>query len=246
MKRMLNGMIGFFLAGCFGSVFAAEATLQTMPISKVTTASQQSRMTPRQALQQLKAGNDRFLKGNLKQRDFLAQAKAASYGQYPWAIVLNCMDSRSVPELFFDQGLADLFTLRVAGNVLDDVLTGSMEFATKVVGARLIVVLGHTSCGAMSGACDGVSLGHLDSVLSKITPLVGKTKQETGLSQCTDPQLVNAIAKNNALNVARQIQEQSPIIRELIEKGQVGIVAGIHDIRTGEVTFFEEGKLIPQ
>lgn len=246
MKRAFNGMMCLFMAGCLNSAFAAEASLKTMPIAKITTSAQQSRMTPRQALQQLKAGNDRFIKGNLKQRDYLAQAKAASYGQYPWAVVLNCMDSRSVPELFFDQGLADLFTLRVAGNVLDDIMTGSMEFATKVVGARLIVVLGHTSCGAMSGACDGVNLGHLDSVLDKISPLVPETRKETGLTQCSDPKLVNALAKNNALHVAREIQEKSPIIRELIQKGEVGIVAGIHDIRTGEVTFFEDGKLIPR
>lgn len=231
------------------SAYAANDTAATvddsLPIAKVTTASKLMRITPRQALLRLKEGNQRFLSGNLQKRDYLAQAKMASYGQYPWAVVLNCMDSRSVPELFFDQGLADLFILRVAGNVLNDDILGSMEFATKAVGSRLIVVLGHTSCGAVVGACKGVHLGHLDSVLDKISPLVSPTKKETHLDSCTDPALIDAIAKNNALKVVQQIVQRSPIIKELIDQGQVGIVAGIHDIKTGQVTFFEEGRLLP-
>lgn len=232
------------------TAFAAEETAgvgnELLPIAKVTTASKQMQMSPKQALLRLKEGNQRFLNGHLQKRDYLAQAKMASYGQYPWAVVLNCMDSRSVPELFFDQGLADLFILRVAGNVLNDDILGSMEFATKAVGSRLIVVLGHTSCGAVVGACNGVHLGHLDSVLDKISPLVTPTKQETHLDSCTDSALINAIAKNNALLVARQIVQRSPIIKGLIDQGHVGIVAGMHDIKTGKVTFFEEGRLLPE
>ncbi|WED43308.1 carbonic anhydrase family protein [Legionella cardiaca] len=224
----------------------AETAEEVLTMGKTTSATTQQAMTPQDALNRLKEGNQRFLTNTMKQRDYLGQAKRSSYGQFPWAVVLNCMDSRSVPELIFDQGLADLFILRVAGNILNDDILGSMEYATKAVGSRLIVVLGHTSCGAVAGACEDVSLGHLDHVLDKIKPVVQPTKQEIGLKDCTKPELVNAIAKNNALNVARQILEKSPIISALVAKGQIGIVAGVHDLKTGKVTFFQEGRLLPQ
>ncbi|CEK11799.1 carbonic anhydrase [Legionella hackeliae] len=241
-KRIASGILA--LSCSFAGAYAVTAE-EVLTMGKTTSAETQQAMTPKQALQRLKDGNQRFLKNTKLNRDYLAQAKRSSYGQFPWAVVLNCMDSRSVPELLFDQGLADLFILRVAGNVLNEDILGSMEFATKAVGSRLIVVLGHTSCGAVAGACEDVKLGHLNHVLDKIKPVVGPTEKETGLDNCTKPELINAIAKNNALLVARQIQEQSPIIRELLAKGEIGIVAGIHDLRTGKVTFFEEGRLMP-
>lgn len=225
---------------------SAESAEEVLTFSKASSASTQQTMSPKDALMRLKEGNLRFLTNTMHKRNYLQQAKQASYGQFPWAVVLNCMDSRSVPELFFDQGLADLFTLRVAGNVLNDDILGSMEFATKAVGTRLIVVLGHSSCGAMAGACEGVSLGHLDDVLTKIKPVVEPTQKELSIKDCHKPELVDGIAKNNALRVAQQIQAQSPIISSLLAKGQIGIVAGIHDIKTGKVTFFEEGRLMPE
>lgn len=234
-------MVSVSFASC-----AAEVSEPSTALSQITSSSKQVQMTPKQALMRLKEGNQRFLNGSMKQRNYLAQAKMASYGQFPWAVVLNCMDSRSVPEIFFDQGLADLFILRVAGNIMNDDILGSMEFATKVVGSRLIVVLGHTSCGAVAGACDNVQLGHLNHVLDKIKPLVAPTMKTTGLDSCSKPELIDEIAKNNALQVAELIQKQSPIISELIAKGEVGIVAGIHDIKTGKVTFFEQGRLLPE
>ncbi|OCH98018.1 carbonic anhydrase [Legionella jamestowniensis] len=243
-KIIASGMLG--LLTCFFTVPGfAETAEEVLTMGKITSAATQQSMTPKEALQRLKEGNQRFLSQTKLSRDYLAQAKRSSYGQFPWAVVLNCMDSRSVPELFFDQGLADLFILRVAGNVLNEDILGSLEFATKAAGSRLIVVLGHTSCGAVAGACNDVSLGHLDHVLDKIKPVVGPTEKETGIKDCSKPELINAIAKNNALNVARQIREQSPIIRNLLDKGQIGIVAGVHDLRTGKVTFFEEERLIP-
>ena len=247
MRKQVNIIVRALLLSFFAAgLQAAESTVLIQPKSKVTSATTQQTMSPNEALERLKEGNQRFLTNNMKQRDYLAQAKNASYGQFPWAVVLNCMDSRSVPELFFDQGLADLFTLRVAGNVLNEDILGSMEFATKAVGSRLIVVLGHSSCGAVVGACQGVNLGHLDHVLDKIKPHVTSTEKEMGIHDCAKPELIDAIAKSNALHVARQIQEQSPIIKELVSKGQLGIVAGIHDIKTGKVTFFEEGRLLPK
>lgn len=217
----------------------------TIPIlGKTMTQTQQQQMTPKEALQRLKDGNQRFLTNQMKQRDYLKQAKQSSYGQFPFAVVLNCMDSRSIPELVFDQGLADLFTLRVAGNILNDDNLGSMEFATKVVGSRLIVVLAHTSCGAVAGACENVKLGHLTDVLDKIQPVVKPTMQATDLKNCADPKLVDAIAKANALQVVREIQARSPILQELVKSKKVGIVAGVHDIKTGQVVFFEEERSI--
>lgn len=227
-----------------GFVSAADADL--LLLGKTMTQTKQQQMSPQQALQRLKDGNQRFLTNKQVTRDYLKQAYQSSYGQYPFAVVLNCMDSRSVPEFFFDQGLADLFTLRVAGNVLNEDILGSMEFATKAVGARLIVVLAHTSCGAAAGACGGVKLGHLTDVLDKIQPVVAMSMKEQGTKNCSDPKLVDAIAKANALLVVKEIQERSPILKELVKSKQVGIVAGVHDIKTGQVQFFEEGRLVAE
>ncbi|MBA2652636.1 MAG: carbonic anhydrase [Tatlockia sp.] len=212
---------------------------------KLVTQAQQQEMTPQQALQRLKEGNQRFLSNQSLPRDYLKQAHQSFFGQFPYALILNCMDSRSIPELFFDQGLADLFTLRVAGNVLNNDILGSMEFATKVVGSRLIVVLAHTSCGAVSGACEGVKLGHLTDVIEKIKPVVEPTMQNQKTKNCTDPKLIDEIAKANALQVVKEIQKGSPIIKALIDSNQIGIVAGIHDIKTGQVQFFEEKRSVP-
>ncbi len=224
----------------------ASSADSTLLLGKTVTQEQQQQMTPKQALIRLKEGNQRFLSNNQISRDYLKQAKLASYGQYPFAVVLNCMDSRSVPELFFDQGLADLFTLRVAGNVLNDDILGSMEFAAKVVGSRLIVVLAHTSCGAVAGACGDVKLGHLTDVLDKIQPVVKPTMQQMDTKNCSDLKLVDAIAEANALHVVKEIQARSPILNEMVKNKQIGIIAGIHDIQTGQVRFLDEKRSVPE
>lgn len=226
--------------------FASSVATDLPLLGKTITQAKQQDMSPKAALLRLKEGNQRFLTNTQVSRDYLKQARQASYGQYPFAVVLNCMDSRSVPELFFDQGLADLFTLRVAGNVLNDDILGSMEFATKAVGSRLIVVLAHTSCGAVAGACSGVKLGHLTNVLDKIEPVVPSSMQEVGSKNCADPHLLDAIAKANALKVVKEIQERSPIIAEMVKNKQLGIVAGLHDIKTGQVHFFDEKRSVPE
>lgn len=245
MKRIKYVFV-ILLTVLLSNIHAAENSAPLLKISKVTTAAQQSQLTPKQALERLKQGNQRFLKNQMKQRDYLAQAKQSAYGQYPWAVVLNCMDSRSVPEFFFDQGLADLFTLRVAGNVLNEDILGSLEFASKAAGARLIVVLAHTSCGAVAGACEGVKLGHLDHVLDKIKPVIASAKKESGLNNCDDPKLINQIARKNALAVANEIEKKSPIIRQLMKEKKIGIVVGIHNIQTGEVVFYEDNRYLPE
>lgn len=245
-NRMLKIIVCSFGWLSLLSVSLHAAEDNSLILGKTMSQEKQQQMTPKQALQRLKDGNQRFLTNSSKTRDYLKQAHMSSYGQYPFAVVLNCMDSRSVPELLFDQGLADLFTLRVAGNIVNDDILGSMEFATKVVGSRLIVVMGHTSCGAMAGACDEVKLGHLTDVLDKIKPVVKPTMKAEHLENCTDPKLIDAIAKENVLHVVREVQERSSILKELVASKKIGVVAGIHNIKTGQVTFFEEGRSVPE
>ncbi|CEG56672.1 carbonic anhydrase family protein [Legionella fallonii] len=244
-RSILKNIVFLTSSLCFFSGITHAAEPELSVLGKTMSQTKQQQMSPKQALQRLKDGNQRFLTNTQKTRDYLKQAHLSSYGQYPFAVVLNCMDSRSVPELFFDQGLADLFTLRVAGNVLNDDILGSMEFATKAAGSRLIVVLAHTSCGAVAGACNDVKLGHLTDVLDKIQPVVQSTMKEEHSKNCADPKLVDSIAKANALHVVREIQERSPILRDLVKNKQVGIVAGVHDIKTGKVTFLEEERSVP-
>ncbi|KTD59244.1 carbonic anhydrase family protein [Legionella shakespearei] len=247
MYRALLQMVvlsGSLLCSLLNCSYAADT--ETILLGETLSQSKQQEMTPKQALIRLKEGNQRFLTNKQLSRDYLQQAKQSSYGQFPFAVVLNCMDSRSIPEFFFDQGLADLFTLRVAGNVVNDDILGSMEFATKVVGSRLVVVLAHTSCGAVAGACSGVEMGHLTDVLHKIEPVVEPSMKELGVKNCADPKLVDTIARNNALHVVQDIQARSPILRELVKNKKVGIIAGIHNIKTGQVTFFDEERSVPE
>lgn len=229
----------------FQNTFAETDPSKVPVLGKTTSQATQQNMTPKQALQRLKDGNQRFLENRTITRDYRKQAKQASYGQYPFAVILNCMDSRSVPEFFLDQGLADLFTLRVAGNVLNDDILGSMEYATKVVGAKLIVVLGHSSCGAVAGACEDVQLGHITDILNKIQPMVKPTMNSMHVENCKDSGLIDGIARANALRVMQEVQEKSPIIKNMVQSGQIGIVAGMHDIKTGQIVFFEEGRSVP-
>lgn len=245
----MNHLLKSILLTC-GVIYSinsfANTEVEIPLLGKTMTQAKQQEMSPKQALLRLKEGNQRFLNNKPLTRDYLKQAYQSSYGQYPFAVVLNCMDSRSVPEFLFDQGLADLFTLRVAGNIVNDDILGSMEFATKAAGARLIVVLAHTSCGAVAGACNGVKLGHLTDVLDKIHPAVEMSMKAEDNKNCSDPKLVDAIARTNALNMVNEIQEKSPILKSLVKSNKVGIVAGIHDIKTGQVTFFEEGRSVPK
>lgn len=247
MYRALLQMV--FLSGsllCSLQNFSYATDTETIMLGDTISQTKQQEMTPKQALVRLKEGNQRFLTNKQLSRDYLQQAKQSSYGQFPFAVVLNCMDSRSIPEFFFDQGLADLFTLRVAGNVVNDDILGSMEFATKVVGSRIIVVLAHTSCGAVAGACSGVEMGHLTDVLHKIEPVVQPSMKELGVKNCADPKLIDTIARNNALHVVQDIQARSPILRELVKNKKIGIIAGIHNIKTGQVTFFDEERSVPE
>jgi len=202
------------------------------------TKDSQTAMTPAQALERLKEGNQRFVAGHMQPRDLVAERQATAGGQYPFAVVLSCLDSRASSELIFDQGLGDVFSARVAGNILNDDILGSMEFACKLAGAKLIVVVGHTKCGAVRGACAGAELGHLTGLLSKIKPAVDAVPVPPSANK-TDGAHVDAVAKENVKLVLEQIRQQSPVLAELIASGKIGLVGGMQDLDSGQVIFMK-------
>lgn len=212
------------------------------PAEYTSTKTNLENITPQEALKRLIEGNKRFVSQTTIKRNLLEQKKyTGKSGQSPSAIILSCMDSRGTPEITFDQGIGDIFAVRLAGNVIDADQLGGMEFATKVVGTKLIVIMGHTKCGAVGGACKNVQLGNLTQLLEKIKPAVAeiKTKQSGKLS-CDDQSTIDKIAKQNVLNGIKQVKEDSPLIQQQIDNKEVMIVGAMHDIETGKVVFFDE------
>lgn len=194
-------------------------------------------ITPQQAINYLKEGNKRFLEGKTLKRDFLKQVKETSTEQYPYATILSCMDSRTPSEIIFDQGLGDIFNIRIAGNIADDDIIGSMEFGSKVIGSKLILVMGHTDCGAIKGAIDEVKLGNLTGLLEKIKPAIDTV--ETGGERNSGNKLfVDMVTKENVLLTIKKIRERSPILKEIEDKGGLEIAGGIYNTSTGKVEFF--------
>lgn len=204
---------------------------------KTITKEAQEAITPMIALNLLKEGNRRFV-NNLKfNRNLLQQANDTSDGQHPFAVILSCIDSRTSAELIFDQGLGDIFSVRLAGNVVNEDVLGSMEFACKVAGAKIIVVLGHTKCGAIQGACDRVELGNLTALLNKIRPAVDQENTVHGDRSSANAEFVEKVTVLNVKQSIRTILERSPIIKEMVAAGTIGIVGGQHDIASGAVEF---------
>ena len=207
---------------------------------KTLTKEIQAAITPSMALELLKEGNKRFV-NNLKiNRNLLQQANETSDGQHPFAVILSCIDSRTSAELIFDQGLGDVFSVRIAGNIINEDILGSMEFGCKVAGSKIIVVLGHTKCGAVKGACDHVEMGNLTALLTKIRPAVDDETDTKENRNSNNSVFVENVATINVKRTVKSIMQRSPILKEMIEKGEIGIVGGIHDIKTGEVTFYPE------
>jgi carbonic anhydrase len=204
------------------------------------TKARQAAMTPQQALAALEAGNARFVAGHPLHRNMPADVKATASGQYPFAVVLSCIDSRQPIEIVLDQGIGDIFSARVAGNVLNKDVLGSMEFACKVSGAKLIAVIGHTNCGAIKGAIDDVQLGHLTGLLAKIKPAMEEVPADVEPRNSKNPEFVDEVAKDNVRLVMQQIRERSPILREMIDKGEIGLVGGMYNLSTGKVQFFDK------
>jgi carbonic anhydrase len=200
----------------------------------------QDSITPRRALEILKEGNGRFINNLKAHRNLLEQANDTRDGQWPFATILSCIDSRTSAELIFDQGLGDIFSVRIAGNIVNTDILGSMEFACKVAGSKLIVVLGHSKCGAVKGACDHVEMGNLTELLSKIQPAVyseNKTK-ENRTSKNSD--FVENVAEINVKRSVKSIIERSFVLEQMLEEGQIGIVGAMHDIETGMVIFYDD------
>ncbi|MEO7175798.1 MAG: carbonic anhydrase family protein [Saprospiraceae bacterium] len=209
---------------------------------KTLTREMQSAITPSQALALLKEGNHRFMNNLKVNRNLLQQANETSDGQHPFAVILSCIDSRTSAELIFDQGLGDIFSIRIAGNIINEDILGSMEFGCKVAGAKIIVVLGHTKCGAVKGACDHVEMGNLTALLSKIRPAVDDEMLTTLNRNSNNAAFVENVSTINVKRTVKSIKERSSILKEMIENGEIGIIGGSHDISSGEVIFYPENS----
>ena len=205
---------------------------------RTQTKETQSSLTPLKALEILKDGNKRFVQNLKANRNLLQQVNETASGQYPFAAILSCIDSRTSAELIFDQGLGDIFSIRIAGNFVNEDILGSMEFACKVAGSKLVLVLGHTACGAVKGACDDVKLGNLTAMLAKIRPAVEAVKQN-GDRTSANAAFVQAVADENVRLAMKAIRSRSPILKELEDKGEIAIVGGMYDVGTGAVEFID-------
>jgi len=200
------------------------------------TKERQNKLTPKEIKQLLIDGNERFANGKMMQRDLLFQVKQTSVGQYPHTVVLGCIDSRATTEQIFDQGIGDVFNTRIAGNVVNDDIFGSLEFACKVAGSKLVLVLGHTRCGAVTSACNGVKMGNMTNLLERISPAIEKVK--TKFDIITTPEAIQLVGVENVYNSMKEIREKSPILKELEQEGRIKIIGGMYDVETGKVDFF--------
>jgi carbonic anhydrase len=206
----------------------------------------QASLTPRMAMEILKEGNERFINNLKAQRDLLEQVNDTREGQWPFATILSCIDSRTSAELVFDQGLGDIFSIRIAGNIVNTDILGSMEFACKVAGSKLIVVLGHTKCGAIKGACDHVEMGNLTELLSKLQPAVYSESETTAADKRNSKNgiFVENVATLNVKRSVKSIIERSYILEEMLDKGEIGIVGAMYNIETGKVEFYDDVSYI--
>lgn len=239
MNRPLFYVVALIL-GTSALEFAEVGTARASSTSAVMTAEAQTALTPAEALADLKAGNQRFVNGAPVSRDYLGQVEATATGQFPKAVVLSCLDSRVPVEIVFDQGIGDLFVGRVAGNFENVDMLGSFEFATKLAGTPLIVVLGHSSCGAVKGAVDNAKLGNLTAMLEHFDPAIESARAKVnGEMSSKNKAMVAAVVDANVRQTISDIMEQSSVIAELVASGDVAVVGGIYDLSSGEVTWID-------
>lgn len=212
----------------------------TLIFMKTHTKETQSSITPSRAIELLKEGNTRFIENKKTERDLLDQVRETSTGQYPFATILSCIDSRVSSELIFDQGIGDVFSARVAGNFVNEDILGSMEFACKLAGTKVVVVLGHTACGAIKGACDDAKLGNLTALISKIKPAVKAVKfpEEANLRNSKNIHFVNDVSEKNVHLTIENIRSQSSVLNEMEEKNEIRIIGAMYNIDNGTVTFY--------
>jgi carbonic anhydrase len=199
----------------------------------------QDGLTPEHALNILKEGNERFVNNIMAHRNLLQQVNETSAGQFPFAAILSCIDSRTSAELIFDQGLGDILSIRIAGNILNDDILGSMELACKIAGSKLIVVLGHTKCGAIAGACDNIVLGNITALLNKIKPAIEQETETKTERNVNNESFLKNVTVNNVFITVKKIKEQSSILHSMEQTKQIKIIGGLHDIDTGQVFFYE-------
>lgn len=237
MQRMSPKIIITALAAC--AIALSPITAAALSPAGTQTAESQAALTPDAALALLQEGNQRFVSGKMMERDLQAQVAATAGGQFPHSIVLACIDSRVPPEVVFDQGIGDIFAPRVAGNFVDGELLGSMEFAAAVAGSKVIVVLGHTECGAVKGACDNVELGNLTQTLANIAPAVYAVTDIPGERSSKNKAFVDAVAHENVRQTVDNIMERSSVLRELVEAGKLKVVGAMYDVASGKVTFMD-------
>lgn len=209
------------------------------------TQESQAAITPRRALDYLREGNQRFVSNLRENRDLLKQANLTREGQWPFATILSCIDSRTSAELIFDQGLGDILSIRIAGNIVNTDILGSMEFGCRVAGSRLVVVLGHSSCGAVKCACDHVELGNLTEVLAKLQPAVyqEKTVADPDLRNSRNTAFVENVARINVKRSVKAVIDRSYVLERMIEEEAIGVVGGMHDLETGRVEFYGDAQV---
>ena len=217
-----------------------EESSPIKPVEKVLTQQERAKLTPDDILKQFKEGNEHFRNNNLTQRDHSAQIRNSAVGQYPKAFVLSCVDSRVPVEDVFDQGLGDVFVGRVAGNFVNEDLLGSMEFACKVAGAKIILVMGHQHCGAIKGNIDNVKMGNLTALLAKINPAVEMSRNYKGEKTSSNEAYVRLVAQNNVRNTINDIRLKSPILKEMEAKGEIKIKGAFYTLTKGELIFLDD------
>jgi carbonic anhydrase len=226
-----------------GTAVADDVTSGNLNCSTQHSKACQDARTAAQVLERLQRGNDRFVAGKPKARDYAEQIKATAKHQYPLASVVSCMDARAPAEIVFDQGIGDMFNIRVAGNIINDDVLGSLEYGSRVAGSKLIVIMGHTGCGAVKGACDNVELGHVTGLLDKIKPARDSIAIKAGVDRSSkNYAFVDEVALANVRQGVQAIRNGSPILREMEDKGEIDIVGAMYDITTGKVSWYDTGS----
>lgn len=223
------------------SACATQSPTTGRPVIDVAmTQAMQSKISPDAAIAMLKEGNQRFVSSSMLKRDLPGQVKTSGRdGQFPFASIVSCIDSRSEPALVFDQGIGDLFTARVAGNIVNEDILGSLEYAAKVAGSKVIIILGHSHCGAVKGACDNANLGNLTQLVAKIMPAVKATPDNHGSDRSSkNHHFVDAVAEMNVKMTVKAVTEKSAVLKEMADKGQIKIVGAMLDVETGKIAFY--------
>lgn len=233
-KILLTVFISASIVSCYNH--KEEKKAETKKIAHILTKEKQASLTPDKVVNSLKEGNNRFMENELHDRNYPSQVKLSNNGQFPKAVVLSCIDSRVPVEIVFDKGIGDLFVARVAGNIIDKSMLGSMEYACKVAGSKLVLVLGHEHCGAVKSAVKGVKLGNITDLLSKITPVV-KSTEFKGEKSYKNKDFLHKVCENNVINSISEIRKQSPILKEMEDKGEIKIMGAVYDMDNGKVVF---------